>query len=72
MFFISKEVEKPAPKDDEVLVQVAATSVAVAGTWHSPPDPFLTRFMYGLLTPKYKILGADGAGRVEAGRDPVP
>ena len=61
-----KEVEKPTPKDDEVLVQVVATSVA-AGTWHLlRADPFLTRFMYGLLTPKYKILGADVAGRVEA------
>jgi NADPH:quinone reductase-like Zn-dependent oxidoreductase len=61
-----QEVEKPTPKDDELLVQVVATSVA-AGTWHLlRADPFLSRFMYGLLTPKYKILGADVAGRVEA------
>jgi NADPH:quinone reductase-like Zn-dependent oxidoreductase len=61
-----EEVQKPVPQDDEVLVKVVAASTA-AGDWHLlRADPFLTRFMYGLLTPKYKILGADVAGRVEA------
>src|ERR1700740_297211 len=61
-----EEVQKPVPQDDEVLVKVVAASTA-AGDWPLVrADPFLTRFMYGLLTPKYKILGADVAGRVEA------
>ncbi len=62
-----KEVEKPAPKDNEVLVKVHAAS-ANAGDWHLlRGKPFLIRLMgYGLLKPKNKILGSDIAGRVEA------
>ena len=59
-----KEVEKPTPKDDEVLIKVHAASVN-AGDWHLlRGDPFLVRFDSGLLKPKYTILGADVAGRV--------
>ena len=61
-----EETEKPAPKDNEVLVKVRAASVN-AGDWHLlRADPFLTRLAFGLLRPKYKVLGADIAGRVEA------
>lgn len=61
-----EEVQKPAPQDDQVLVKVLAASAA-AGDWHLlRADPFLTRFMYGLLKPKHTILGSDVAGRVEA------
>lgn len=66
-----KEVAKPAPKDDDVLVRVHAASVN-AGDWHLlRGKPLLMRVMgFGLLRPKDKILGADVAGRVEAvGRD---
>ena len=61
-----QEVEKLAPKDNEVLVKVRAASVNAAD-WHLlRADPFLTRLAFGLLRPKYKVLGADIAGRVEA------
>jgi NADPH:quinone reductase-like Zn-dependent oxidoreductase len=62
-----KEVEKPTPKDDEVLVKVHAASLNAAD-WHLlRGKPFLVRLMgFGLLKPKNKILGADMAGRVEA------
>ncbi|MBK9711306.1 MAG: NAD(P)-dependent alcohol dehydrogenase [Kouleothrix sp.] len=61
-----EEVQKPAPQGDQVLVKVLAASAA-AGDWHLlRADPFLTRFMYGLLKPKHTILGSDVAGRVEA------
>src|SRR6266568_4077655 len=59
-----KEVEKPTPKDNEVLVKVLAASLNAAdfemlrGTWSA-------RFG-GLLKPKHKILGSDIAGRIEA------
>src|SRR5205814_10382747 len=62
-----KEVERPTPKEDEVLVKVHAASVN-AGDWHLlRGKPFLMRLMgYGLLKPKHTILGAAMAGRVEA------
>lgn len=61
-----EDIEKPSPKDDEVLVKVRATSVN-AGTWHlMRGEPFLVRMMFGILKPKIKVLGADVAGEVEA------
>jgi NADPH:quinone reductase-like Zn-dependent oxidoreductase len=66
-----EEIEKPTPKDDEVLVRVHAASVN-AYDWHVlRGKPFLVRLMgFGLLKPKNRGLGADIAGRVEAvGRD---
>ncbi len=62
-----KEVEKPTPTGDEVLIKVHAASLN-AYDWHSlRADPFLVRIMGGgFLKPKNKILGADIAGRVEA------
>lgn len=59
-----QEVEKPAPKDNEVLVKVQAASVNAAD-WHIMRGD--ARMMgYGLLKPKNTILGADIAGQVEA------
>jgi len=62
-----KEVEKPTPKEDEVLIRVHAASVN-AYDWHLlTADIFLVRLMGGgLLKPKNTIPGADIAGRVEA------
>jgi len=60
-----KEVEQPTPKDNEVLVKVHAASV---NSWDWDllrGTPFLNRLGFGLLKPKYKILGADIAGRVQ-------
>jgi len=61
-----EEVEKPTPKDDEVLVKVHATSANAADWHHLRADPFLVRLMAGILKPKNKILGFDVAGQVEA------
>jgi NADPH:quinone reductase-like Zn-dependent oxidoreductase len=62
-----EEIQKPIPKDDEVLVKVHAASVNAAD-WHLlTADIFLVRLMGGgLLKPKDTRLGADIAGRVEA------
>jgi len=61
-----KEVEKPFPKDNEVLIKVHAASVNPAELHLLRADPFFARFYSGLLKPKNTILGADIAGRVEA------
>jgi len=61
-----KEVEKPVPNDDEVLIKVHAASVNPAELHLLRADPFFARFYAGLLKPKHTILGADISGRVEA------
>jgi 2-desacetyl-2-hydroxyethyl bacteriochlorophyllide A dehydrogenase len=64
-----KEVEKPIPKDNEVLVKVYATSVNVEDLDYLTGKSWAVR-MIGPLKPKYRILGFDVAGRVEAvGKD---
>jgi len=61
-----KDIEKPAPKDNEVLVKVHAAS-ANPLDWHSMRGaPFLARIEFGLQKPRSPMLGADVAGRVEA------
>jgi len=62
-----KEVEKPTPKDDEVLIRIHATSIVYSDLAFVRGKPFLVRLMgSGLLKPRHKILGVDVAGRVEA------
>ncbi|MFC1915703.1 NAD(P)-dependent alcohol dehydrogenase [Chloroflexota bacterium] len=59
-----KEVEKPAPKDDEVLIKVHAASINDWDWGLLRGKPFVNRLLFGLLKP-HKILGCDIAGRVE-------
>ena len=61
-----KEVEKPVPKDNEVLIKVHAASVNDWDWGLLRGKPFMNRLIFGLLNPKDKILGGDIAGRVEA------
>jgi NADPH:quinone reductase-like Zn-dependent oxidoreductase len=70
-----KEVDKPTPKNDEVLVKVYASTVTSADRRLRSFDiPRLfwipARFMLGLLKPRRKILGVELAGEIEAvGKD---
>lgn len=61
-----KEITKPKPKDDEVLVKIYAASANPLDWHHMRGAPFLIRLEKGLLKPKNTMLGADIAGRVEA------
>lgn len=60
------DVPVPTLGDSDVLVKVYAAS-ANAGDWHllrGTPFPF--RLVVGLRTPRFRIIGSDIAGRVEA------
>jgi NADPH:quinone reductase-like Zn-dependent oxidoreductase len=61
-----EEVERPVPKDDEILVKVHAATVNRTDCGWRGPHPFFTRFFTGLRRPKQRILGSDFAGEVEA------
>jgi NADPH:quinone reductase-like Zn-dependent oxidoreductase len=64
-----KEVAKPTPKDDEVLIKVQAVSVN-RSDWEGLRGKPLYARIGGLLRPRHHILGSDIAGRVEvAGRN---
>ena len=61
-----KEVEKPTPKEDEVLIKILAASVNAWDLHYLRADPFLIRFDSGLLKPKTNKIGVDIVGRVES------
>ena len=60
-----REIEKPFPKDDEVLIKIYAASI---NDWDFGlmKGDFINRILNGLLKPRRKILGSDIAGRIEA------
>ena len=78
-----KEVEKPAPKEDEILIRVLAASVNIGDLWarnfkEITPSKFTmplplwlpSRMYFGITKPKINILGSEFAGEVEAtGKD---
>jgi NADPH:quinone reductase-like Zn-dependent oxidoreductase len=60
-----REVERPSPHGDEVLVRVRASSVNMADVDYITGRPWATRFGTGLREPRAKIPGIDLAGEVE-------
>ena len=61
-----KDVEKPVPKDNEVLIEVRAASVNPLEAGVIKGVPYLVRVLFGLPKPNDTRLGVDVAGRVEA------
>jgi len=70
-----KEVEKPTPKDNEVLIRICATTVTAGdcelrGLKFPPLLWLLMRIMFGLIKPRRRILGFYLAGEIESvGKD---
>jgi NADPH:quinone reductase-like Zn-dependent oxidoreductase len=67
-----RDVAKPTPMKNEVLVRVHATTVCAADWRLRKPDPFLARMMNGVLRPKKaNVLGIELAGEIESVGDEV-
>lgn len=61
-----REVPKPKPKDNEVLIRVYASTVNRTDSGFRSAEYFISRFWSGLLRPKCHTLGCEFAGQVEA------
>ena len=61
-----EEVERPTPKDDEVLIRVRASTVSQSDTHLRAPDPFVWRLVAGMRRPRWRTPGVELAGVVEA------
>jgi NADPH:quinone reductase-like Zn-dependent oxidoreductase len=61
-----EEVERPVPKDDEILIRVRASTVSQTDTHARRPDPFLWRVAFGLRRPRVRTLGVELAAEVVA------
>lgn len=60
-----REVDKPIPKDNELLIKVFASTVNRTDCGIRSAQYFISRFFSGLLRPKQQTLGCEFAGEVE-------
>jgi len=61
-----KEVGKPTPKSDEVLIKIYATTVTATECKFRKGEPFITRLFTGLIKPKITTLGEELSGKIVA------
>jgi NADPH:quinone reductase-like Zn-dependent oxidoreductase len=61
-----KEVPKPVPAEDEVLVKIHASTVNRTDCGFRRPDYFIIRLFNGMFSPKIKIMGSEFSGTVES------
>lgn len=61
-----KEIEKPVPKNDEVLIKVYAATVNRTDCGFRSAEYFIVRFFSGIFKPKNQILGNEFAGKIDA------
>lgn len=61
-----KEVTKPEPKSNEVLIRIRSTAVNSGDVRLRKADPFAVRFIFGLTKPKINVLGTVYSGEVES------
>ena len=69
------DVPRPEPRDDEILVRVRAAAVGVVDGLARRGSPWYARAHFGLLRPRFQVLGCDFAGDVAAagaGGQPFP
>jgi NADPH:quinone reductase-like Zn-dependent oxidoreductase len=65
-----KEVEKPSPKENEVLIKLHASTVTATDCVFRRGEPKFSRLFTGFTKPKNQILGSEFAGEIEAiGKD---
>ena len=58
-------IEKPTPKDSEVLIKIRATTVNRTDCGFRRPEYLIVRFISGLFRPKKNILGSEMAGEID-------
>ncbi len=61
-----KEVEKPTPKENEVLIKVRTSTVTATDCVFRKGEPKFSRLFTGITKPKNQILGSEFAGEIEA------
>ena len=60
-----KEINKPTPRENEILIRIKATSITAASTMMREGKPYFGRLFLGLRKPKVTTPGTDLAGTIE-------